>query len=368
MKHVIKSVIIVMALLITGSSYAGNKDRAGQAGATHLLINPWARSSGWGGAGSANEQGIEGTFMNVAGLAFTKGTQLVFAHTRWLEGANISINAAGLAQNLGKTRGVIGLSVTAMSFGDIPVTTVDKPEGTGATYSPRYLNIGLSYAKSFSKKIHGGVNVKIINEAIGNVSANGVAIDAGVQYTASIGKKANADDFSNLIFGIALKNIGPKMRYIGDGLDQTVTLPNGAQLTAGQKSVSFEMPALMNLGAMYKFRFKGGEHKLLTAFNFTTNSFTKDQFILGLEYNWKDIIMLRGGYTFENGVFSGNRDALNTNLTNAFTGPSAGFSADIPLGKTNSEKKIKPRFGLDYSFRATYSFRGVHTFGARLNL
>ncbi|MBK5284896.1 MAG: DUF3308 domain-containing protein, partial [Bacteroidia bacterium] len=29
---------------------AGNNDRAGQAGATELLINPWARSSGFGGA------------------------------------------------------------------------------------------------------------------------------------------------------------------------------------------------------------------------------------------------------------------------------------------------------------------------------
>lgn len=356
-----------MALLIAGTSFAGNKDRAGQAGASHLLINPWARSSGWGGAGAANDRGLEGQFMNVASLAFTKQTEIMFAHTRWLDGAGISINAAGIAQNLGKKAGVIGLSFTTMGFGDIPVTTVDKPEGTGATYSPRYLNIGVSYAKSFSQKIHGGATVRIINEALGNISANGFSIDAGVSYTASVGKAAVKDEFRNLIFGIALKNIGPKMRYVGDGLDQAVILPNGAQLTAGQKSAAFEMPALMNLSAMYKFRFKT-DHILSAAFNFTTNSFTKDQYMLGLEYNWKNIVMLRGGYTFENGVFSGNRDALNASLTNAFTGPSAGATVDIPLGKTDSEKKVKPKFGLDYSFRSTYNFNGVHTIGAKITL
>lgn len=367
MKHTIKSGLIIMALLITSTTFAGNKDRAGQAGASHLLINPWARSSGWGGAGAAQERGLEGQFMNVAGLAFTKQTEIVFAHTRWLDGAGISINTAGIAQNLGKKRGVIGLTFSAMGFGDIPITTEDKPEGTGATYSPRYLNIGISYAKSFSPRIHGGLTVRVINEALGNISANGVSLDAGVSYTASIGKAANKDEFRNLIFGIALKNVGPKMRYVGDGLDQSVTLPNGAQLTAGQKSVSFEMPALMNLSAMYKFRFKQ-VHILSAAFNFTTNSFTKDQFILGLEYNWKDILMLRGGYTFENGVFSGNRDALNASLTNAFTGPSCGATVDIPLGKNDSEKKVKPKFGLDYSFRSTYNFKGVHTIGAKITL
>lgn len=367
MKHIIKTGIFSMALLIAGTAFAGNKDRAGQAGASHLLINPWARSSGWGGAGAAYDRGLEGQFMNVASLAFTKQTEIVFAHTRWLEGAGISINTAGIAQNLGKTRGVIGLTFSAMSFGDIPVTTVDKPEGTGATYSPRYLNIGVSYARSFSKRIHGGITARVINEALGNVSANGFTIDAGVSYTASIGKKADADEFNNLIFGISLKNVGPKMRYIGDGLDQSVTLPNGAELTAAQKSAAFEMPALMNLSAMYRFRIKK-EHIISAAFNFTTNSFTKDQFILGLEYNWKDILMLRGGYTFENGIFSGNRDALNSSLTNAFTGPSCGATVDIPLGKTTEEKKVKPKFGLDYSFRSTYNFKGVHTFGARITL
>ncbi|MCP2937193.1 hypothetical protein NK983_31330, partial [Salmonella enterica subsp. enterica serovar Typhimurium] len=80
---------------------------------------------------------------------------------------------------------------------------------------------------------------------------------------------------------------------------------------------------------------------------------------------------LRGGYTFETGIFDKNRDALNTNLLNAFTGPSCGASVDIPLSKgskVDDDKKVQPRFGIDYSFRATYNFQGVHSIGARITL
>lgn len=369
MKRIFRTSYIlgIGAMLISGSLSAGNGDRAGQAGATHLLINPWAKSSAWGGAGSANEQGLEGQFMNPAGLAFAKKTEILFTHTRWLEGSDISINAAGLAQRLSKND-VLALSVTAMSFGNIPITTVDKPEGTGATYSPRYLNIGLSYARSFSDKIHGGLNVRVINESIDNVSATGFAIDAGVQYQTTLGKGENKKN--NFVFGIALKNIGPRMKYNGDGLNSKVVLPNGASLTQSQRAADYEMPALLNIGVMYRIRF-AKEHKFTPAFNVAINSFTRDQYALGLEYAFRDILMLRGGYTFETGIFSKDRDALNTNLLNAFTGPSAGASVDIPLSKgakVNESGKLQPRFGIDYSFRATYNFQGVHSIGARITL
>ena len=57
MKNIFKSLIIctVLALLTVGSSnvWAGNRDRSGQSGASHLLIDPWARSNGMANAGIA---------------------------------------------------------------------------------------------------------------------------------------------------------------------------------------------------------------------------------------------------------------------------------------------------------------------------
>ena len=70
---------------------AGNKDRSGQAGASELLINPWARSSGWGGVGTSCTQGLEAMFTNIAGTAFTQGTEIIFGYTNWLTGSEVDI-------------------------------------------------------------------------------------------------------------------------------------------------------------------------------------------------------------------------------------------------------------------------------------
>jgi hypothetical protein len=369
MNRIFKKIVIAALgsiLLIPVDLSAGNKDRAGSAGATHLLINPWSRNSGWGGANSAIGRGLESTFMNVAGLAFTEKTELLFSHSQWLVGSGININAFGFSQKLGENSGVLGISVNSMSFGDIPITTVNQPEGTNATFSPNYLNIGISYAKSFSQRIHGGVTARILSESIADLNAQGFALDAGIQYITSLGEGAlNKDNFS---FGIALKNIGPKMQYAGDGLAVANVLPNGVNLTQQQRSSDYEMPALMNIGIAYKQRFNE-ENRLSYAFNFTTNSFTRDQFIFGLEYGWKETLMLRAGYTYEQGIFDSPIEA-GSNLLNAFTGPSAGFTFETPLGKTKEEKERSgsTKFGIDYSYRFTHSFGGVHSIGARISI
>jgi hypothetical protein len=41
-----KAFLAVCAIGMTFSSFAGNKDRNGQAGAPEMLINPWARTTG----------------------------------------------------------------------------------------------------------------------------------------------------------------------------------------------------------------------------------------------------------------------------------------------------------------------------------
>lgn len=360
--------VLSLAILASSSSFAGNEDRAGSAGSTDLLINPWARSSGFGGANSAFGKGLEANFMNVAGMAFTKKTEVLFAHTRWLMGTDIGINSFGFSQKFkGKNAGpesetgnVIGLSVNVLGSGAIEETRVNQPEGTGVTYSVSNFNIGLHYARSFSNKIHGGATVRIINQTIANVSASGVAIDAGIIYRTTLGKETNELRKDNFHIGISIKNIGPRMSANGDGLSvSNVSTVHGAVQTQQQRSVEYELPTLMNIGLGFKQRINM-QHSFDFGFNFTSNSFTADQFTLGVEYNFIDCLMLRGAYTFEKGTF-GSRDGVTPDLLNAFTGPSCGLSFE-----TAFKKDGKVRIGVDYAFRATQTFNGVHTFGARL--
>jgi hypothetical protein len=359
MKKCFKYLLVSAAVIgsaATQNTFAGNQDRAGQAGATELLINPWGRSSGFAGANSASVRGLEAMFLNVAGTAFTKKTELMFAYTNWLSGSDINIKSFGFSQHVGET-GCLALGITAMDFGDIMITTVDLPEGGIGNFNPRFMNLGLSYAKGFSDNIYGGMTVKVISESIADVKARGVALDAGIQYVTGA--------MDNIKFGIALKNIGPKMRYSGDGLSFRTPLPNGnnGTFTVEQRSAPFELPSLVNIGGTYDFYLSKDSaavkmHRLTVAGNFTSNSFTKDEFRLGLEYGFKSFFMVRAGYNYEKGI-TGNDDERTT----AFTGFCGGATIEIPFG---NEKKST--FGLDYSYRATNPFDGVHTIGARINL
>ena len=167
--------LIALILLPLNTIFAGNPQRAGQAGASELLINPWARTSGWAGANIAGVRGLEGIYSNVAGLAFTEKTELIFSQTQWLkigDDAVSNISSFGFSQKVGES-GVLGFSVMSMDFGEIEITTVDLPDGGIGTYSPKFMNLAISYAKIFSNSIYGGVTIKMISEQISNVGGSG---------------------------------------------------------------------------------------------------------------------------------------------------------------------------------------------------
>ena len=201
----------------------------------------------------------------------------------------------------------------------------------------------------FSNSIYGGINIKIISQKISNLAASGFAIDAGIQYIT--GEK------ENIMFGISLKNVGPKLRFKGDGLSFRGTIagaPN--QLTVEQRSAEFELPTTLNIGAAYDFIISD-QHKITLAGAFVSNSFGKDQFIIGLEYKMMDYLYLRGGYNIEKGTFK------KAERTNALTGPEAGITVQYPVNK-----KKGSTIGIDYSYRASDPFQGTHSFGVRINL
>ena len=345
--------VSLVSLLSVSAAFAGNDDRRGTAGANELLINPWARSSGWAGVNTANGIGIDALFTNVAGLTFLNKTEVMYTNTQWFGGYGGTINAFGLGQPVGE-RGVLGLSVVAMGFGDIPITTVNSPEqGANGTFSPSLMNISASYAHKFSQSIRGGINIKIITESTDNVSGTGVAIDAGIQYV------TGADD--NIKFGIALKNVGTPMHFSGDGMSLTLVNDQDVTSTYETRSASFEMPTCLNIGGSYDFLFEKFDQRLTVAASFTSNAFLRDDYKLGLEYSIFNILQLRAGYAFQSGLFKEDTRAT------AYTGPSAGASVAIPLGKRKEGVHI-PTLTIDYSYRAAAPFSSSHSIGIALNL
>lgn len=394
MKNTYKSLIIcVLVALISVSTsnsvLAGNRDRSGQAGASHLLIDPWARTNGMANAGIAEVRGLESVYSNVAGLSFVKRTDFAFNRTQYLVGSNcgININAAGFAQHLGKNKdfGTLGISFSTMGFGQVQVTTVAQPEGGLGNFKPSLTTIGIHYAKSFNHFIKGGISLKIINESIADLHATGFAIDAGVQYVA--GK------FENFKIGVTLKNIGLPMSYKGDGMSFRGRINNtGVEQTLNVRSAEFEMPSLLAIGVSYDFLWFGGEyanmskedraaegltrdeaqHRLTLAASFTANSYSRDIFAVGMEYGFMRYFMIRAGYSLENITSkketneNGEQElaAVLFNSDSFFLGPSVGATVAIPLSKTNIGQNIY----IDYAYRFTNKWRGNHLIGIKVSL
>lgn len=353
-------IAVVFALQVTSNNaYAGNPDRQGEAGAYELLLNPWARSAGLNGLVVSSVSGVEAMRFNPAGIGrILSNTELMVSHTQYYVGTGLSLNAGGLAQKIGKNSSV-GISLMALSFGDIPLTTVNQPAGY-ATFSPSFFNIGIGYGHVFrdkdgNEKVSVGATVRMVSESIANAGALGVCFDAGVQYVT--GKK------KQLKFGIALRNIGTKMRFSGDGLAFVGTAPNGTTpLTVEERVAGFEMPSLLHIGISYDIKFpnetesrQGNTNRFTITGMFTANSFSRDQFGLGIEYAFKEMFMARVAYKYENGMFGGQ------NAGTVSSGLAAGISVHVPF-KKGSNRTI----GFDYAFEYTQIFQGTHSVGLKL--
>lgn len=354
MKNILKSSLLsAIAVSLSLSSFAGNEDRTGSAGSTELLINPWSRSAAFGSAGVANGNGLAAIYTNIAGLAFTTKTELIFDRTSWLSGAGIAINAAGIAQRVNEST-VLSFAVVSMNFGEIYITTPDQPEGGIGTFEPKLNNFNIGFAHEFSNSIYGGLNVKVISQTIANVTGKGVAFDAGIRYVTG--------EEDHIKFGITLKNVGPTMNVSGDGLASFVLLQTGQQATLEQRSAQFELPSLLSIGGSYDYIFSETS-KLTGAFAFTANSFSKDEYKLGLDYSMdteKAAFHILAGFVYQSDMFK-KEFGYEKRLT-AMSGLTAGFSVDAIVGEN------KNNLGLQYTYRTANPFNGVHSLGVTLNL
>lgn len=347
-------------LLGNMSLYAGNPDRQGEAGAYELLLNPWARSIGLNGLVGARTTGVESLYFNPAGLGRMRNIEVMGSHTQYMVGTGLSINAAGFAAGI-KENSTIGVSLMSVGFGDIPLTTTAQPEGV-ATFRPSFFNIGISYGHIFRdketkrEKITVGFTLRVVSETISNASASAVALDGGMQY--ATGKN------NQFKFGIALRNIGTKMRYKGEGLSYVGIAPNGTTpLTTSSRPAGFDLPSSLSLSASYDFLLTPvndstgvSDNRLTLLAAFIANSYTKDQLGIGVEYAFKEMFMGRVAYKFESGMY----DAISGTVSG---GLSAGVGVEVPF-KKGSQKKI----GIDYGFEYTRIFKGTHSVGIRLVL
>lgn len=322
-----------MFLLTAGSIFADGGNRNGTAGASQLEIPVGARGIAMGGATMTGATGVEALFWNPADLARgSYATDVMFSHMGHIADIGVSYGAVGV--NVGEF-GSLAFSLKSLDIGDIEKTTVQNPDGTGATFSPSFMTIGATYSKLLSDRIAVGLTMNIISEKIDLVDATGVAFNIGISYH-------DLANIKGLQLGFVIKNLGTDMKYAGSGLNVEAKPDDYLRPTQNYKidPASYEIPSALQIALGYDVRFD--EHKLNFAACFASNNYYSDEYNFGVEYGFNDMIFIRGGYTH----------APNIDKDNRLYDFSAGFGLKYDLGGVG--------FKVDYAFRNTQYFDNGH--------
>jgi hypothetical protein len=340
--------LLAMLVVSVAPVDAGTRRRRGTAGATELLIPVGSRGTALGGTFAAGISGIEAMYWNPAGVAATgRSAELMVSHLNYL--ADIDVNYVATYANFSGL-GALGVSFKTLSFGNIPVTTVESADGTGETFSPNFVNFGLTFSRQMTDRILMGVTAKVISEKILRLSASGMAFDFGLQYRTSAGWK----------LGIALRNLGPNMQFDGADLENLTPIP-GTEPGSRPENLrtvlsTFELPTTFEIGVAFDWS-PAQDNTVTLMGGFQNNNFSLDEYKVGVEYNYKKMVYLRGAYSLAHNAEDG--EFISSDADQFLFGPAIGGGINYDLTSTLN-------ISVDYAYRPTELFEDNQWFSLTL--
>lgn len=281
-----KKFLIIIYLISFGFVFAQSK--TGSTAAPFLNIAVGSRAISMGGAFVATADDVSSLYWNPAGAARMNTNSAMFTHTRWF--ADISYEWAGAAINMGNL-GMMGLSITYLDYGDMEVTTLQEPDGTGQTFSAHDMAIALSYGKNLTDRFSIGGSAKYVEQKIKNTSANAVAFDVGVLFLSNI---------YGLRIGASITNFGSDMKLSGKDLlvahdvDPNIE-GNNDQILADLRTDEFPLPLTFKVGLGMDV-VKTKNHKVAFGVDALHPKDNAEYLNIGGEYLFHDMIALRAGY------------------------------------------------------------------------
>lgn len=279
-------------LLVAGSvALTANvqaQDKVATTASPFLSITSGARASAMGGAYVAIANDGSSMFWNPGGMAQLENSTVTFSNMNWFLDSQIQDASVVLST---ENAGNFALSVRSLNYGDIEVTTIQNPEGTGEIFTPTDLSVALSYSSYVTDQFSLGANVKFVQQKIWNESATGFAVDLGMLYRTN---------FKNLRIGMSIMNFGSDMTMSGDDLRQAIDIDKGINgnndRLEGYLGVdSWPMPLLFKVGLAID-ALDIQNHKVEFAIDAKHPSDNSESLDIGLEYGFNDLVFFRGGY------------------------------------------------------------------------
>lgn len=286
---------VACILFTCGSlSYAGN--RSGTVTSQFLKLPVSARATAMGSAQVSLASGANSIGYNPAGVLSTAQFSFSGSYNAWF--ADITHSFFGVAANLADI-GHIGVGVTLLTTDDMIVRTPAFPEGTGELFKASDYAFTLTYARQISEEFGLGLSAKYIKSYLYNsdISSNAIAFDIGSLYDIPILKTR---------LGISITNLGRDLTYLKEPYSLPTVLRFGARTTLYQEE----------------------EHLLYGALQVGRPNDADEQYNIGVEYVFQNLVSFRTGYRF-------NYDAENWSGGIGVSLASLGIAGTLDYAFTN---------------------------------
>ena len=277
--------VLLLFPAVADASFA----KVGTAGAQFLKIGLGTRGAAMGGAFVATADDASAAWWNPACLVRVPGTQVQLTHTEWFEDVRYE---AGVVTREFPSIGTFALQFGLLSSGDMDLTTIEDPQGTGETFTCSDMVVGLTYSRLLTDRFSAGVTFKYVREGWDGISASGLAVDLGTLYNTG---------FRTLRIGMAIQHFGGELTPDGEfddyysGSDSTKTY------------LPYSLPMTFKLGLAMDV-IDQGPHFMTIAVDGVHPNDNVEQVNIGGEYWYNGMVALRGGYrvnTDEEGLTAG---------------------------------------------------------------
>ncbi|GJM43778.1 MAG: hypothetical protein DHS20C21_06200 [Gemmatimonadota bacterium] len=278
--------VLILSLVVAGT--ARGQSKVGTSVGQFLGIEPSARNAGMGNTGSASAFGIEAVYFNPGAIGTLTRPSIQFSHGAWF--TDILYDYVSAATPVG-TFGTLFASVTSLNSGEIAVRTVSQPLGTGERFTVRDFALGFGYGRQVTDRFAAGVQWTYARERIWNSSQSFQSFSAGTVYR--VGRRG-------LTIGSSVSNMGTHSQFSGRDLafqydnSPGVYGDNGA-LPGEQLTGQFPVPILARFGVSMPYRFNN-RSVLLFAVDALHPNDNAQSMNTGVEWSWKEMLSLRGGY------------------------------------------------------------------------
>jgi len=259
-----------------------------------LKLEYGAAGAALGGAYTALAHGPQAMAWNPAGITTTKGPELYMSNNELYAGISNSFLGFTIPLGSGNTLGIIA---QYMNSGDMEVTTLDFPDGTGEQFQATGMALGMAFARRLTDRLSVGLSAKMIRETIYRESASTFAFDIGSNFDLGI---------YGMVLGMSIQNFGVGSRFDGPDLNQPLDVNDEFQSSpiVTTRLLTEEWPLPLVFRAGLRMDVLGGKspwfptplHRLslLADANDPFDSVLRGA--LGFEYSWNDLLFVRGGY------------------------------------------------------------------------